>query len=245
LNRTTLKLGFWSAILSAVLAVLWFVTFQMQDVFAAVPAWQNLDAYAGAYRMVRLTLVYPSLLLALAYIVLMAVLHRRASDDRKVWSLIALSVGILYATMASINYHIQAVAVRQSLAAGETAGVQLWIPDNPHSAYTALANSYVYMSISMAFAAFVFGRGRLQGWIRGLLLAQVLSAIGQVGWSMFDWSDTIFIATSMVWVIGAPAAFVLMAVLFRRQGRRARAAAASRHRATASPTAQPHPQGAE
>jgi len=237
LNRTTRRLGFWSAILSAVLAVLWFITFQMQDVFAAVPGWQNLDAYASAYRMVRLALVYPSLLLALAYIVLMAVLHRTAPDDRKVWSLIALSIGILYATMASINYNIQAVAVRQSLAAGETAGVELWIPDNPHSAYTALANSYVYMSISMVFAAFVFQRGRLQAWIRGLFLAQVLAAIGQIGWSMFDWSDALFIATSMLWVIGAPAAFVLMAVLFRRRGAQALAAAEPRHRATASPTA--------
>lgn len=236
MNSTTRRLGFWSAILSAALAVLWFVTFQMQDVFAAVPDWQNLDAYAGAYRMVRLTLVYPSLLLALAYIVLMAFLHRYASDGRKVWSLIALSIGIVYATMASTNYNIQAVAVRQSLAAGETAGVQLWIPDNPHSAYAALANSYVYMSISMVFAALVFERGRLQGWIRGLLLAQVLAAIGQIGWSMFDWSDTIFIATSMVWVIGAPVAFTLMAVLFRRQGRQARAAARQPQRATASPT---------
>lgn len=215
------KLGFWSAVLSAVFSVLWFITFQLQDVFAAVPEWQNLAAYAEAYRMVRLLLVYPSLLLALTYIVLMASLHHTAPEDKKVWSLIALSVGILYATMASINYTIQTVAVRQSLAAGEIGGIEMWIPDNPHSIYTALSNSYAYMAISMAFAGFALGDGRLERWIRGVFLAQVITAIGQIGWTMFDLSINVFIATSMVWVIGAPVAFVLLAIRFRQAQRQA------------------------
>lgn len=217
MQRTVSKLGFWSGILSAVLSVFWFITFQMQDIFAAVPAWQDLEAYAEAYSIARLALIYPSLLLALTYIVLMACLHRYASEEHKVWSLVALSIGILYATMASINYNIQAVAVRQSLAAGETGGIEMWIPDNPHSIYSALANSYVYMAISMIFAGFVFqGRG-LERWIRGLLFAQIITAIGQIGYSMADWPIAVFIATSLVWVIGSPIAFALMAVLFRSE----------------------------
>jgi hypothetical protein len=67
----------------------------MKDVFAAVPEWTNLDAYAEAFDMARYTLVYPSLLLAVTYIVLMACIHRFSSEERKVWSLIALSVGIV------------------------------------------------------------------------------------------------------------------------------------------------------
>jgi hypothetical protein len=77
------------------------------------------------------------------------------------------------------------------------------------------------MAIFMTFAALVFRGGRVQRWIRGLLLAQLISAIGQIGWSMFDLPEAIFIATSMVWVIGAPVAFVLIAILFRREGRQA------------------------
>jgi hypothetical protein len=217
MKRTVHKLGFWSAILSAVFSVLWFVTFNMKDVFAAVPDWHDLEAYAETFKMVRFTLVYPSLLLALTYIVMMACLHRLASEEQKIWSLIALSVGILYATMASVNYNVQAVAVRQSLAAGETAGIEMWIPDNELGIFNALANSYVYMTISMVFAGFVFPGGGLERWIRSLFLAQVITAVGQIGWTMLDWSMTIFIATSMVWVIGSPIAFVLLALLFRRR----------------------------
>jgi hypothetical protein len=170
--------------------------------------------------MIRFLLIYPSLLLALTYIMLMACIHRHAGENKKVWSLIALSIGILYAAMASINYNIQASAVRQSLSAGETAGIQMWIPDNPHSIFEALSNAYAYMAVSMVFAGFVFqGRG-LQRLIRIILFAQSITAIGQIGWTMFDLDTKIFIASSMVWVIGAPLAFILLAILFRREERR-------------------------
>jgi hypothetical protein len=216
MSKTTNKLGFWSAILSAVFAVVWFVAFSMKDAFAPVPEWTNLQAYVEAFDITRIFYVYPSLLLALTYIVLMACVHRLASEDRKIWSLIALSVGIVYAAMASINYNVQAVAVRQSLAAAETAGLELWIPDNPHSIFGAMANSYVYLAISMVFAGFVFQGERMERWMRRLFFAQAITAIGQIGETMFDLSTTVFYATSMVWVIGAPVAFVLLAVLFRR-----------------------------
>ena len=132
------------------------------------------------------------------------------------WSLIALSIGILYATMASINYNIQAVAVRLSLAAGETRDIAMFIPDNTNSVFNALANSYVYMALSMFFAGFIFADKGLQRWVRWIFFAQIVTVIGQVGWSMFDVSMTVFNLTSMVWVFGAPVSFVLLGVLFRR-----------------------------
>lgn len=197
---------------------MWFITYTLRDVFQAVPSWKDLQAYANAFHMVRLTYVYPSLLLALTYIILLACIHRVVSEEKKIWSLIALSIGILYAVMSSINYNIQAVAVRLSLAAGETNGIEMFIPDNLNSIFNALANSYVYMALSMFFVGFVFSKGRQERWIKGLLLAQMITAVGQVGYSMFDMNMGIFIITSMVWVIGAPVVFILMAFWFKRQG---------------------------
>lgn len=217
MKKNEIKLGLWSAILSAAFAIIWFITFNMQDVFQAVPEWENLKDYAEAFYISRLTLIYPSLLLALTYIIMLACAHRVLPEDKKLWSLIALSIGIVYAVMASINYNIQAVSVRQSLAAGEINGIEMFIPDNTHSIYNALANSYVYMAISMFFAGFIFQRGKLEKWIRGLLMVQIISAIGQIGYSMIDISETIFIVTSMIWVIGAPASFILIAIWFKRQ----------------------------
>lgn len=216
MKKKEINLGTWTAILSAVFAIIWFVTFNLQDVFQPVPEWKNLQDYAKAYNISRLTLIYPSLLLALTYIIMLSCLHRILPEDKKLWSLIALSIGIVYAVMASINYNIQAVSVRQSLAAGETDGIAMFIPDNTHSIYNALANAYVYMAISMFFASFAFSTSKLEKWIRGLLMVQIISAIGQTTYSMMDTSETLFILTSMIWVIGAPVSFILLAVWFRR-----------------------------
>jgi hypothetical protein len=68
------------------------------------------------------------------------------------------------------------------------------------------------MAISMFFAGFIFNRDNLGNWIRILLFIQIISAIGQVGYSMFGLAESIFIVTSMVWVIGAPASFILIAI---------------------------------
>ena len=216
MKEKEIKLGLWTAILSAVFAILWFITFNMQDVFQPVPEWENLEAYSEAFNISRLTLIYPSLFLALSYIIMLACIHQVLPEDKRLWSIIALSIGIIYAVMASINYNIQAVSVRQSLAAGEISGLEMFIPDNKHSIYNALANSYVYMAISMFFAGFIFNNGKLEKWIKGLLVVQIISAIGQIGYSMIDISEIIFILTSMIWVIGAPATFILIAIWFKR-----------------------------
>jgi len=88
----------------------------------------------------------------------------------------------------------------------------MFLPDNTHSIFNALANSYVYLAISMVFLGFLFGKGKLEQWIRALLLAQIITAAGQIGYSMLDMNESLFIATSMVWIIGAPAAFILIAL---------------------------------
>ncbi|MCF8232185.1 MAG: hypothetical protein K9J27_08350 [Bacteroidales bacterium] len=219
MKNNSIQLGVWTSALSAAFAILWFITFSMQDTFQAVPDWKNLEAYAEAFHISRLTLIYPSLLLALTYIIMLVCIHMIVPEEKKLWSLVALSIGIIYAVMASINYNIQAVAVRQSLAAGETGGIEMFLPDNTHSIYNALANSYVYMAISMVFAGLLFNDGKLEKWIRGLLFVQVISAIGQTGYSMADLSETVFIATSMVWVFGAPAAFILIALWFKNNSK--------------------------
>ena len=217
MKKTTINLGIWMAVLSALFAILWFITFNMQDFFQPVPGWKDLEAYAREYNISRLILIYASLLLAVSYIILLVCLHRTVKEEERLWTLLALSFGIIYSVMATINYNIQAVSVRASLAAGETGGIEMFLPDNDNSIFNALANSYVYMSLSMFFAGFLFRGGRLEKWLKALLVIQIISAIGQVRYTMFDLNETIFIVTSMVWVAGAPAAFILMAFWFRKQ----------------------------
>jgi len=216
MTRTEKNLGFWAALISGVGSIAWFVTFTLKDAINSVPEWHDLSAYAASFEFSRLSYVYPSLVLAVTYLIVLAVLYRRTPEDRKVWALLALLVGTVYSVMATINYNIQAVAVRMSLAAGEIGGIELFLPDNPHSVFTALANSYVYMAISMVFAALAFPREAR--WIRAILFLQVITAVGQIGNSMFGLPDSIFYGTSMLWVLGAPAFFLLFAQWIRSNG---------------------------
>ena len=210
------KLGLWSSIASAIFSILWFVTFQLQDVIAPIAEWVDLQSYAREFSPLRILLIYPSLLLPLSFILYLCCIHYKIPEKQRIWTLFALSLGILYAAMASINYNIQAVAVRLSLAAGQTGGIELFIPDNPGSIFNALSNSYAYMALAMFAAGFVFEGKGLHRWVRWIFFAQLLTALGQVGWTMFDLNTNIFIGTSMIWVIGAPIAFVLSAIIFSR-----------------------------
>jgi hypothetical protein len=219
MSGTTRKLGLWSAVLSALFSVLWFITFNMKDLLGPVPLWQDLEAYAEAFSMARMLYVYPSLLLAITFLVLMACIHRWAPEGKQIWTLIGLCLAVVYATMASINYNVQTVAVAKSLESGQTTGIAMLLPDNPNGVFNALANSYVYMSLAMVFAGFAFGGDQLKAWVRWLFLAQILAAVGQVGTSMFGLNPAVLYATGLVWALGAPAAFVLLAVLFGRAGR--------------------------
>ena len=227
MDTTVHRLGMGSAILAAAFSLIWFVTYTLRDAIAPVPSWEDMQAYADALTPARTLYIYPSLLLPIAFVLLLVCVHYVVAEERRVWTLTALSVGIVYAAMASINYTIQVAAVQKSLGAGQTAGLSMFVADNPHSMFAALANAYVYMAISMVFLAFAFEGSRLQRAIRWLLLAQIVTAVGQVAWSMFGLSTSVFIVTSLVWVVGAPAAFVLLAFFFRgrrhvtpRQGRR-------------------------
>lgn len=220
MNKTTKRLGVWAGFLSAIMSIFWFITFQLKDVLGSVPDWHHLEAYAEAFTPARVLYIYPSLILAITFLVLVACLHQVTSKEKQIWTLIGLSLGIVYAVMASSNYNIQAAAVVPSLNNGQINGIAMFVPDNSLSVFNALANSYVYMALSMAAIGFVFQGKRLQSWIRWILFAQILTAIGQVGYSMFGLPTGIFIATSMVWVLGAPVAFILMALWFARASQR-------------------------
>lgn len=229
------RVGVASGIAAAIFSIAWFVTFQAKDAIAPVPDWHEVEAYAAALSPWRTLYIYPSLLLALAYLALLAAVHVRIRGPKRVWSLLALAVGIVYATMASVNYTIQAVAVRWSIAAGETAGIEMFLPDNPRSIFGALATSYVYMGLSMVALAFVFGDGPLERVIRWILLAQLVSAVGQTASSMFGAGDAVLIATGLVWVVGAPVAFVLIARWFADAPSSATAPSTPRKVATSGP----------
>ena len=124
------KLGFWSSLLSGLLALAWAAAFAYQAV--AFPPGEAFDpeTYARSFTFLRMINLVPAILLTWPFVVMMISLHFYAPAEKKIWTMIGLAFIIIYAVMADINYLIQLVAVRPNLEQGQLEGLRIFIGDN-------------------------------------------------------------------------------------------------------------------
>ncbi|HKZ83713.1 MAG TPA: hypothetical protein VJ793_08655 [Anaerolineae bacterium] len=214
------QVGFWSAILSGIFAFGWFAGMVVQTILSPPEPWTGIDAFARSFRFIQMLNFIPSLPLASAFLVLMVCVYFYASEEKKIWGLLGLAFTIVYSVMASINYLIQLLVVRQSLALGETEGLGLFAHGNTHSVFWALASSYAYMSLAMLFAAWVFGSNGLERWVHWLFIIVGVTAPFQFVGVIFELGLLVGAPAGLIWSIATPLACFLLAVLFKRAERK-------------------------
>ena len=106
------RLGFWSAVLTAVFAAAFFA------VGIATPVRSISYPYVASFIPVDYLWMYPAFLLAPTFVVLVACIHSYAADDRKVFSQIAVAFAVVYATVITTDYFIQWTVVEPSILSG-------------------------------------------------------------------------------------------------------------------------------
>jgi hypothetical protein len=217
------QVGFWSAGLSTLCSVGYalasgLVLLQMLKPAPAGTAagWTGIDAYLSLFQPSQMLPLVPSLLLAPCFVALMVSIHYYAAPERRLWSHLGLAFTLLYAGLALTNYLVQLTAVRRSLLGGETDGLAILVPGNPHSVFWALASAYVFLNLAMLFAAPVFTGGRLERWIRWLFVANGATALVTVAGIAADNPAFYLIGSLVPWCVVFTAATVLLAVLFGR-----------------------------
>lgn len=204
------RLGQWAAILCTVLSLAY--------VLAQLAEWAGLLGSAGGPHS-RSTafglalLLTPSLLLGLAFVVLMVSLHHTIESSARVWSHLAAAFAVMYATLVSIVYYVQLAFVIPRLARGDTEGIELLMFE-PFDSFLYAVDVYGYslMSLSTLFAAPLFRGDGLERWLRRALIANgclipFLSL--QMYYPPLIWGGSL-------WAITFPAATWLLAVHFRR-----------------------------
>ncbi len=223
------RLGFWSAILTAVCAAAFFLagilTPPRSGPFAPAAAtipypYTNVAAFIpGDYLW-----LYPGILLAPVFIVLMVCIHSYARSDRKVFSHAALSFAVIYATIILVDYFIQFTIVIPSILSGETTGLSLLTQYNPHGIFIAFETlGYSMMSVAFLFTAAVFSGGRLERALRWIFAADVVfvvlffAALSLFKYDLVAFEVTILTINWIVLIVSG----VLLGVLFRRAGRAA------------------------
>lgn len=124
--------------------------------------------------------MYPAMLLMLIFIVFLACADRYASSSRRIFSRIALLLGLLAAGIIFVDYFIQVSIVQPSLINGEHDGIPLLTQYNPHGIFIALEEAgYLLISLSILFLVPVVpDRNRVERAIRWIgVLSFVLTVI--------------------------------------------------------------------
>lgn len=209
------RLGFWSAVLTAVLAAAFFAA------GIASPVRNIPYPYVASFIPVDYLWMYPAFLLAPTFVVLMACIHAFAADDKQVFGQIGLSFAVVYAALIMSDYFIQWTVIQPSLLSGETANLALFTQYNPHGIFIALEGlGYLAMNGAFLFAAAVFASGRLERALRWLFVTSFVAAIGSfVGLSLLRYDIVTFEVTVItINCIVLIVSGALLSVLFRRAG---------------------------
>jgi hypothetical protein len=187
------------------------VTYPYTDVAAFVP--------------IEYIWMYPALLMALLFLVLVVCIHYYADADKKIFSQIGLSFAVISATAHTINYFIQLAVVQPSLLKGELEGLSLFSQYNPHGLFIALEDvGYLMMGVTFLFVAAVFTRPkRLERVMRVLFIASSVLAVGSLivlallyG---FDLEYRYEVVAILIDWIALIVSGTLLSVFFRRAGR--------------------------
>ncbi len=199
------RLGFWSAVLTAVFTILFLVGFIVVTMGLLPPPWDIVLAIGA------------SLLLAPSFVVMMVSVHYAAPDQKQIWSHIGIAFAILYAALISIVYVTWLFVVEPHVLRGQANQVALLIFAPGSFMQMVDGLGYTFMGVALFFAAPVFAGKRLDNWIRWLCL---LSGPGAL---MVFLSYVLYIIPLGLaeWVI-TPALAILLAVYFRKAGNTAR-----------------------
>lgn len=209
-NKSVRTLGLLSAVLCTV--------FSLAYVIAQLAEWAGLLGSAGGPHSKSTSyglaiLLTPSLLLGIAFVVLMVSIHHIAAPAKRIWSHVAIVFASMYATLVSFVYYVQLSFVMPRLARGETDDIQLLMFEPFDSfLYAVDVFGYSLMSLSTLFAAAVFSTGGLQRWIRWALIANgclIPFLALQMFYPPLIWGGTL-------WAITFPVATWLLAVHFKR-----------------------------
>jgi hypothetical protein len=151
-----------------------------------------------------------------------SLLHQAAPAEGKLFSRASLAMIVIFATLTSINRYVGLTVVKQSLASGNTDGLQWFLPYGWPSVMLALeflAWGFFFGWACICLAP-VFRNGKLEHAIFWTLIAtgilSLSAALGQVLGSSATSFSLFTFAGVIAWGPGLTTAAALMAIWFRK-----------------------------
>lgn len=170
--------------------------------------------------------MYTAMLLMLAFVALVAAVHRSARPSRQVYSMLGLCAGVLSAAVLLIDYFVQVTVMQPSLEKGQLDGWALLTQYNPNGLFIALEElGYLLMALTLVCLVPVFdGHNRSERALRMLLAGCFAVSIGALAAVSavrgIDRGDVFEIAVICTVWLTLIAAGPLIAVVLTRSRRR-------------------------
>ena len=220
MTRLSAQIGRWTAWCETIVGYTYLAGYIALLAIFPVRPWTNIEAFAselGSPYFNALTgLQVLAFLQALLVLVLTIAIYEHAPSSKKILARLGIAFALAFAILSSMHYYIQWVGVRQSILRNDLSGLGLFVQfnfDSPVSAINMLGWMFFYGLTTLVLAP-IFGKGRLDGWIRwaflingiGCILSAVLLALGQK-WIFLFWTVLI----SVTWY-----AYPLIGILFHR-----------------------------
>jgi hypothetical protein len=157
-----------------------------------------------------------------SFAAMLAALHRSVPPSKRIWSLLGLVFGSMWAPVSLSGYYLQLTTVRYGLSRGESEG--LWLITFPSERFpneysAAWALNHLGWGVFLGLAALlitpVFGKtrkGRAARWLFALGGVSMFAlAIGYAA----PWSFVYRLGALLGWLFALPAAGIVMAWIFR------------------------------
>jgi hypothetical protein len=156
-----------------------------------------------------------SLLIAAPFMIALVALHHATAPERRLWSHVALVMSVVYVTYVTLNYAVQLAVVIPRLTTQSSIDV---LEQTPHSLFwTVDALGYIFLGAATLFAVPVLAGSASRTWVRRFFLANALVTplIGLV--YFFPRFSIPLLLLGAPWMVTAPGAFLLLALMFKRE----------------------------
>jgi hypothetical protein len=225
-TKTIAKVGFYSAILTALLTILSFAIAYMTPPLSGPFCAGGCFTYPYSDIASRFPRdyywMYPAMVLNVVYYILMVAIHYFAPIEKKIFSHIGMSLALLAMATFNIDYFLQVSVIQPSLVLGETEGIALLSQFNAHGVFIVLEEiAFIMMSMSMLFMVPVFvGQTKSEKAIRWIFIGDFM--LTAVSFVLFTVLYGIFreyrfevAAFSINW-LALVASGILLSVIFRK-----------------------------
>jgi hypothetical protein len=215
-SKQVYRIGFWSGLVLVVLGLAYLGIILVMMISGS--GFPPIDPFLTAVNILVL-------ITAVWMVFFWVVLSQAITGKRILFVRISLAFMVIFATLTSINRYVALTVVNQSLAAGNTDGLQWFLPYTWPS--IMLAIEYLawgfFLGLACLSLAFVFTQGRLEHaifWtliITGLL--SLIALVGQVSGSNSSSFSPFTMAGVLGWGQGLTLAAGLITIWCRKNGR--------------------------